>query len=423
MEETNNISENENLTEESGRDSESCKETKKQKSPMRPVRAFLSGVCTTLAILIAVGLLLVLIPFRNASSPLSVNAIKKLNRIVSLIQNNYLGDIDAQQLTDYMYLGLVAGLEDTYSSYYTAEQLEAVRKQQSGYYTGIGISIASEDEQLTVVAVTEDSPAEAAGILAGDIILSINSTDTSGMTTSEAAALIQGDEDDTVILEIHRTDTDETLTFEVPLDELEATYVVGGLIDDTIGYIRIAKFTKVTSDQFAAAYQQILDEGAASLILDLRGNPGGLTDSVTDVAAQILPAGLLYYTEDKYGNREEKILKEGTPIEMPFAVLVDEDSASASEILAGAIQDYGLGTIIGETTFGKGIVQSTYELSDGSALKITTSHYYTPDGNDIHGVGITPDIEVPLDEDAESDAQLQAAIDLLSEGVSEETDE
>ena len=186
------------------------------------------------------------------------------------------------------------------------------------------------------------------------------------------------------------------------------------MLENQVGYIQITEFTGVTASQFQTAYEELTAQGMQKLVIDLRGNPGGLVDSVCDTLSQILPEGVIVYTEDKNGNRSERDCAGESPIDIPLAVLVNEESASASEIFAGAVKDYEIGTIVGTTTYGKGVVQNTFRLSDGSVIRLTIAHYYTPEGNDINGVGITPDVEVEQSEDSETDVQLEKALEVLA---------
>ena len=202
-------------------------------------------------------------------------------------------------------------------------------------------------------------------------------------------------------------------TVEIAVREVEAISVAGSMLDEQVGYIRISEFTGVTSQQFADSYQKLKDQNMTKLIIDLRSNPGGLVSGVCDTLRQILPKGLIVYTEDKYGNRKEQTCDGETPIDIPMVVLVNGSSASASEIFAGAVQDYGVGTIVGTVTYGKCVVQDTYPLDNGGAVKLTVSHYFTPKGNDINGKGITPDVVCELPDDASEDLQIEKAKEIL----------
>lgn len=345
--------------------------------------------------------------------PTELGAKTKVSDIYERIQDAYLGEIDDEKLTDYMCTGLVAGLEDKYSTYYTQEQYEKMIESANGHYSGIGISIlADESGKVVIESCGENTPAAEAGITAGDILLEIDGTRVTGMTASEAAKLIQNKkEGEAFSMTLNREGKDYTV--EIAVREVEAISVAGSMLDEQVGYIRISEFTGVTSQQFADSYQKLKDQNMTKLIIDLRSNPGGLVSGVCDTLRQILPKGLIVYTEDKYGNRKEQTCDGETPIDIPMVVLVNGSSASASEIFAGAVQDYGVGTIVGTVTYGKGVVQDTYPLDKGGAVKLTVSHYFTPKGNDINGKGITPDVVCELPDDASEDLQIEKAKEIL----------
>ena len=372
----------------------------------------------------AVTVILLLTIFRTAShfiwlpggtdTPTSVQTSEKIRTIEQLIDEVYVGEKDEEALAEGMYRGLISGLGDRYADYYTEEEFQELATSQEGYYEGVGITIGQTEEGagLTIVEVTDGSPAAEAGIQAGDILIAVDGTDVTSMTVTEAAALIREGENDTINLTVEREGTGQ-IQAEVTREKLETQTVAGKMLTDTIGYLAISQFTGLTSDQFADVYQQLQEEGLQKLLIDLRGNPGGLVTAVCDTLRQILPEGLIVYTEDKQGNREEYTCEGEMPLDIPLIVLVDENTASAGEIFTGAVKDYGLGTIVGTQTFGKGIVQDFYTLPDQSVVKLTVAHYYTPKGNDIHGVGIAPDVEAEQPEDAESDVQLEKAIEVL----------
>ena len=254
---------------------------------------------------------------------------------------------------------------------------------------------------------------EKAGIQADDRIVKIDGQTLEGLSLNDAVGLLKNSENDTVTLSIEREGEADLIETEVKKEKLAAIVADGKMLDDKIGYLAISEFTGLTSEQFQKAYQSLQDQGMERLIIDLRGNPGGLVTAVCDSLRQILPEGLIVYTEDKNGKREEYTCDGDTPISIPLVVLVNENTASAAEIFTGAVKDYGIGTIVGMTTFGKGIVQNTFQLSDGSVVKLTIAHYYTPLGNDIHKVGIAPDVEVELPDDATSDVQLEKALEVV----------
>ncbi|MDD7740831.1 MAG: S41 family peptidase [Fusicatenibacter sp.] len=381
-------------------------------------KAFFAGIAAALGV---VALLFLLINFvwlpGSTSSPGSWLSAKKIRTIEELIDQVYAGDKEDEKLADSMYKGLISGLGDRYSTYYTASEYEAIKTAQDGYYEGIGVTVSMEEDHLIVEEVQQDTPAWNAGILPGDQIVRIDGNELTGMTLSEAVALLKENGKETVTLTISRESgengTSEELLLEVKKEKLEAVSVAGEMLEDSIGYLAISEFTSLTAKQFGEVYENLKEQDMERLIVDLRGNPGGLVSSVCDTLRQILPEGLIVYTEDKNGKREEYLCDGDTPIDIPLVVLVNENTASAAEIFTGAVKDYGIGTIVGTVTFGKGIVQNTYKLPDGSVVKLTIAHYYTPLGNDIHGVGITPDVEIELPEDADSDVQLEKAIDVV----------
>lgn len=383
----------------------------------KTVKGFIAGVAVTLAAIAVFLACYIKLPFNyDASSPQSLASYKKIDEVLDVIDRYYMGDTDEQHLTDYMFLGLVSGLEDPYSTYFTEAQYEEVQTVQAGQQQGIGVSIAvrTDDGEIEVVEVNEGGPAQEAGILEGDVIKSVDGTDVSGMTTSEVSLLIQESGSDDVVIGIYREDTGEELEISVTKGLVESVIVWGGMIEGNIGYIAIDSFTRVTCEQFTEILEQIEEMDASGLIIDLRGNGGGLVSAACDTLRELIPEGVLVYTEDKYGNREEVTSESGNSTTLPIAVLVNENTASAAEIFAGALQDHGAAEIVGTQTYGKGIIQDVFRLHDGSVVRLTVSHYYTPNGNNIHEVGITPDMVVEYDENAETDAQLEAAIDLFS---------
>lgn len=356
---------------------------------------------------------------------LDSESVTKINELAAYIDLYYYDDVEAETLKNGLYAGLVDGVDDKYSTYYTAEEYQQSQVSMTGKYYGIGAGL-TQDTSTMVVSITkiyEGTPSEAAGLLAEDIILSVDDVDATSMEVSELVQLIRGEEGTTVHLEIYRPGTGEYLSFDVERANVTLPSVASEMLTDEIGYIRIESFETDTAHQFEEALAKLEGLGMQSLVVDLRYNGGGLVDSVVQILDDILPEGLLVYTEDKYGNRQEYKSSGDTHFDYPLAVLVNQDSASASEIFAGAIKDYKYGTLIGTTTFGKGIVQSIFKLSDGDAVKLTTAKYFTPNGNYIHGVGIEPDIELEyeyLNPEGEGyemqyDNQIQKAIEVLSE--------
>lgn len=335
-------------------------------------------------------------PEPNGAEVLTANeTLRKLDEVQSLIEENYLGEIDSQLLSDYLFKGVAAGLDDVYANYYSEEELTSVMDLSRGAYTGIG-AVFSQDRStgtVTVEELYENMPAELGGMQVGDQLLAINGETVEGRTLDEIVAQIKYQEE-TFEFTVRRPGTDEELTLSVTCGEVEVTTVTYELLPDGIGYIQILEFTEKAVEQFIEAAEALQTQGMQSLIVDLRGNPGGLLTSVCGILDEVLPEKLLVYTEDRNGRREEYYSDRKRTLDCEIAVLVNKDSASASEIFAGAIQDYGVGPVIGTQTFGKGVVQKTFTLSDGSGFKMTAEKYFTPLGQDIDGNGITPDIVV-----------------------------
>lgn len=357
-------------------------------------------------------------------SVLDADAVSKISELAAYIDMYYYDETDKENLKDGLYAGLLEGIGDKYSVYYTKDEYEQSQVSMTGKYYGIGAGLR-QDEDTMVVSVSkvyEGTPSEAAGLLADDIILSVDDTDATSMEVTELVKLIRGEEGTTVHLEVYRASVNEYLSFDVERANVTLPSVASEMLNDEIGYIRIESFESDTAAQFESALAELEGAGMHSLVVDLRYNGGGLVDSVVQILDDILPEGLLVYTEDKNGNRQEYKSGGDTHFDYPMAVLINQDSASASEIFAGAIKDYEYGTLIGTTTFGKGIVQTIFPLSDGDAVKLTTAKYFTPKGNYIHGVGIEPDIELEyeyLNPDGETyemqyDNQIQKAIEVLS---------
>lgn len=354
--------------------------------------------------------------------------------IENIVEEYYLEEVDTETLATGMYAGIVSVLGDQYSGYYTEEAYERLLESSTGKYQGIGIVLTQDPDtnQIYVVTCYAGTPAEAAGIQAGDVFLSVEGEDVTDWDVTELSGKIREMDGKEVHMVLQREE--ETVEVTVVPDTVEIPVVTSRMLEGNLGYIQITEFTEGTSNQFETAYQELLEQEVNGLIIDLRDNPGGLLTSVCDTLEQILPEGLIVYTETRQGEREEKTCDGETPIEIPLVVLVNENSASASEIFAGAVKDHGVGTLVGTTTFGKGIVQRIFELPDGSAVKLTVSRYYTPNGVNIHGTGIEPDVEVEWPEDEEfpgasayydleldewlsQDCQMKQAYDTLVEKI------
>lgn len=378
----------------------------------KSLKGFIAGVAVT----VAAGFIFMNLPLPMAvSSPASIFTYKKILQVKNLIDQHYMGDIDEQSLTDYIYVGMIAGLNDPYSAYYTKEEYELLSEYQNGYYTGIGITVANrvDDNALLITGVVDEGPADKAGVCADDIIKKINGTDADGISATDAASLIQYSDTDDIELSVYRESTGESFDFTIKKESMEREIVTSEILDNNIGKISISSFTGVTEEHFKEALDDMKSKNINGLIIDLRDNGGGLVSSVTNVLRDILPNGVIFSTIDKNGNKKETTCNGENELEIPLVVLVNGNTASASEIFAGAVQDYQKGTIVGTQTYGKGIVQDVYKLNDGSVIRLTVSHYYTPNGNDIHKKGITPDVIIDQDENSEADEQLKAAIELL----------
>lgn len=333
----------------------------------------------------------------------------KLNAIDSVLESFYFGDVDDETAKDNIYKAYLSSYGDKYTMYYTADEYKALKESTNGKFYGIGaVCQLSGEGGVLLVDVYDNGAGYQAGLRSGDRVVNVDGRDITGMELSSAVALIKGDKGTSVTLEVIRGT--ERLTFSAVRDAVEAKTVSYTLLDNNIGYLSISQFEEVTTKQFKAAVEDLQSQGMKGLVIDIRNNPGGLLDTVVGVLKYMLPDGLIVYTEDKQGNRKEYKGQDNDEFNLPLAVIVNGNSASASEIFAGAIQDYGKGTIIGTQTYGKGIVQTVKPLTDGSAIKFTIAKYFTPKGQDIHGKGVTPDMVVEYDTDADVDTQLDAAI-------------
>ena len=386
-------------------------------------KEYTAGVLTgVLVVTLAVGVVK-FVQQRQYNGVLSdTSHVQKIEYLEKLIDQEYLGEVDNDEMAEGVYAGLVYGLGDVYSRYYTADEYAQETASTDGAYAGIGVSIQkNKNGGVQIAECYEGGPGAEAGLQTGDVITAINDTDVTDMELSDVVSMIRENKDKTIVLTVLRENEDSSREISVDVTDVELPSVSGEMIDESTGYIQITQFTGVTPQQYKDTFAELKDKGMERLVIDLRDNPGGLLTSVCDILREILPEGLIVYTEDKYGNREEETCDGKNKLDMPLAVLVNENSASASEIFAGAVQDHGVGTIVGTTTYGKGVVQELRQLSDGSAVKLTVSNYYTPNGNSINKVGIKPDVEVKLasvllnkDEIThEEDNQLQKALNVI----------
>ena len=358
-------------------------------------------------------------------SLLDQSTVDKINYLAADIQANYYEDVDVDAMKEGLYQGLFNAL-DQYSQYFTKEEYDELMKSDvSGSYSGIGATLNqnSDTKQVTVVSVQDGSPAQEAGIQAGDVIVKADDYTAADMELSEFVSHLKGEEGTKVTVQIYRSSDHSYKDLTLTRKSLEIKTVDSQMLENNVGYIRITEFVQTTTGQFETALNDLKAQGMTSLIVDLRSNPGGLVSSVTDILQNIIPKGMIVYTEDKYNNRNEYQSTGEKQLDMPLVVLVNENSASASEIFAGAVKDRQCGTLIGTTTFGKGIVQGIQNLSDGSGAKMTTSRYYTPNGVCIQGKGIEPDITLEYqflgnDDQAYSyslDNQIQKALEVLKD--------
>lgn len=355
--------------------------------------------------------------------------VEKLSLLKMLIDTYYLDEVDPENFATGIYRGFIASLNDPYSTYYTKEEYSNLLESSSGVYYGIG-AVVSQDVKtgiITVVKPYEGTPAYNAGLLPNDIIYKVNGEEVTGKDLTEVVSKIKGKEGTEVVITIYRDGVDEPMDFTIVRQKINIPTIEFEMLDsrNKIGYIQITEFDEITVSQFSDAVSRLERKGMKGLIIDVRDNPGGLLNSVVKILDRLIYKGLLVYTEDKNGQREEKYADDSKQFNKPIVVLINENSASASEIFAGALQDYEKATIVGTTSFGKGIVQSVIPLTDGTAVKLTISKYYTPKGRNIHGTGITPDVEIELDEELkkmvtiphDQDNQLQKAIEIIKDKI------
>lgn len=349
--------------------------------------------------------------------------IEKADDIKKIIDLYFWQDTEETDLYEGMYRGLMDSLGDPYSCYYTKDEYAALMEEMEGVYCGIGALVSQNvnTNAITIVRPFVDGPAYKAGMLPGDIITKIDGEDVSTWELDVAVKHMKGEQGTIVEVEVWRSSLGEYVDLVITRDLVEVETVTYQMLDDSIGYIYVMQFDEITTQQFTSAINNLKDQGMKGLVVDIRDNGGGLLTTVCDMLDLFLEKDLIVYTVDKYDYKEELYGKEGSIGRLPMAVLVNGYSASASEIFSGALQDYGLATIVGTQTFGKGIVQNVIPLGDGSAVKLTVSTYYTPKGRCIHGTGVTPDVVVELAEELkqlavipmESDNQLQQAVSEL----------
>ena len=383
---------------------------------------YVKGVATGVILTVLAGGGIKAVQYCRSDEILSDLAFtQKIKYLENMIDEEYLGEISTDKLEEGVYAGLIYGLGDVYSRYYTKDEYEQESVTTEGSYVGIGVAMQKYTAGgVQIVECYKGSTAEEAGIKVDDVITAINGEDITDTELQDVVSMIKDNEDKDVVLTVQRKGED-TQEITVKVSNVELPSVFGEMLDENTGYIQITEFKGVTVEQYEAVFADLKEQGMERLVVDLRDNPGGLLNVVCDILRDILPEGLIVYTEDKNGNRSEETCDGKNPLDMPLAVLVNGNSASASEIFAGAVKDYGIGTIVGTTTYGKGVVQSIRQLSDGSAVKLTIANYYTPKGNSINKTGIQPDVEVELSPELlnqeeithEEDNQLQEALNSL----------
>jgi len=353
-------------------------------------------------------------PMANNDLP---DEFSPLFEVYSLVQERYFEQpVDELALAEGAIDGMLATLDDQHTRYLSPIDEEAARDSMSGEFQGIGAEVESVDGNITIVAPIDGSPAEGVGLLPGDILRAADGVDLTGMDVSDAAGLVRGPAGTAVLLLIERNG--ETFEVEIIRDVIKLPSVRGEIIEENIAYVRLSRFAGDSQDEMADLLETLLAENPSGMILDLRRNPGGSLDTVVDIADQLLPEGKILI--ERFGDGSEEVFSatnDGIAEDIPLVLLIDEGSASASELLAGAIQDRDRGILIGQTTFGKGTVQTWQGLSNGGGVRITIAQWLTPGGTWIHKNGLSPDYFIPLPEfklgDEFEDTQLQAAIDYL----------
>lgn len=390
--------------------------------------SLLTFVCVLLIVAMSASTLtLLLTGSRPAAPEAGEGPLARAEEILSIVQREYYREVDAEALETAAIDGMLAALGDPYTFYYTDEAYAAMNEETTGQYVGVGMLVGeAADGDLRVLRVFRDSPAEKAGIEAGDALLAIDGARVGGdtpMGLSEASALLKGEGETPVEVEVERGG--EVLSFTLERGEVSINYVEYSILEGNVGYLSIYQFTGDDVEGVKEAISAFQQADVSALVVDVRSNPGGLLTDVVDICDMLLPEGLIVYTEDRSGAREE-FYADGEYWDVPMAVLVNGDSASASEIFAAAVQDTGRGIVVGEVTYGKGVVQTLHAFPEGDGMQLTTATYYTPSGASIHGQGVTPDIEVALATDASvtyhapdaaSDAQLAAALEALGYGA------
>ncbi len=387
-------------------------------------KSFISGLVVGLA-----TMLVVTFGFNTLKTVSGFDGMvnKKVEYIKNLLNQFYIGEMDQNVMQEGIYKGLVASLDDPYTVYYDQKEYEKIIESTKGTFQGIGVTVMANtsDNTILVVSVIDNSPAFEAQLRPGDKIIKVNGEEVYGDKLDAAVSVMRGKEGTSVNITIYRESTDETFDVDIVRRTIEDITVKSEMLNDNIGYLKLSGFEEVSFNQFKTAYDELNASGQKGMILDLRFNGGGQLSTAQDIADLLVPEGPIVYIEEKGQQKKVSKTSDANCIKVPLVVLVNGYSASASEVLTGAIKDYNVGKVVGTKTFGKGIVQTVLSIGDGSGIKITSAKYYTPSGVCIHGIGIEPDYIVELPEDLrtkltltqQEDIQLQKAIEVLKEQI------
>lgn len=352
-----------------------------------------------------------------------ISKFQKMFMIRNQLYKYYDGKIDDNALVEGAIKGMTSALQDPYTVFMNKKEFDSFNTQTEGTYTGLGLQVGVKENKIVIISPFEDSPAKKAGILAGDVIEKVDGVDVTGQDLEKAVGMMKGEKGTTVNLTLSR-EGKGSFDVKVKREKIEMVTVTGEMLESTIGYIRISMFDENTAKNFNKKLKELQGKGMKGLVLDLRGNPGGLLNECVDVVSNFIPKGkTIVSTIDKYKNEKKYDSKGGSAMNLPLVVLTDEGTASASEIVSGAVRDYKIGTLIGKKTFGKGVVQTILDTGDGTALKVTISKYYTPNGENIHGTGIKPDIDVELPKSVAEkynrslDPQFNKALEVIKDKI------
>ncbi|MCZ6853248.1 MAG: S41 family peptidase [Gammaproteobacteria bacterium] len=384
---------------------------------LRPITLF--GIVISMVTGIAFGIIV----YHNVlAQEVGDEQERVFNQVLNHVRSNYVDEVDEQDLVDSALKGMIAGL-DKHSNYLNSSDYDDLKAETTGRFGGIGIELGLLDDFFTVISPLDDTPAATTGLAPGDRIIELDHESLKGKMLIEVINLLRGEPGSSVHLRIERENALRALDFDIERAVIRVTSVRSRLLEPGFGYIRISQFQNTTSEDFSHALATLTEQEQAplaGLVLDLRNNPGGLLQSSVDVADSFLKEGLIVYTEGRLPSNKLRYRASGKDFleGAPLVVLINKGSASASEIVAGALQDHNRATVLGTTSYGKGSVQSVLQLSQNRAIKLTTAYYFTPSGRSIHKVGITPDVELELDAQANGDSEdliLAQALELLKQ--------